>query len=158
MRLPQLNGKLERALQQDSISLFELELTLSGKPLQISLLRWILKKHAYQILDHLLRNRLKALSAILAPQDLLICLCMHPQGNGALMRLDTLEELFPGISRSTDSLGNNPLWYCLYRHKASSTELAQALLRNGCDPDQRNHLNLSYRLCRWAENLFGIRY
>ena len=43
MRLPQLNGKLERALQQDSISLFELELMLSGKPLQISLLRWILK-------------------------------------------------------------------------------------------------------------------
>ena len=64
MRLPQLNGKLERALQQDSISLFELELTLSAKPIQISLLRWILKEHAYHILDHLLRGDFPAADSV----------------------------------------------------------------------------------------------
>ena len=65
--------------------------------------------------------------------------------------LDTLEELYPGISKTKDKLGNTPLWYCLYR--SGREELEEALIKYGCDPDARNHLNLSYNLCKEFKNL-----
>jgi len=91
-------------------------------------------------------------TAILSPQDLLIHICAYePNGAAAIKVLDTLEELFPGISKFTDKLGNTPLWYCLYI--SGREELEEALIKYGCDPDARNHLNLSYNLCKEFRNL-----
>ena len=64
--------------------------------------------------------------------------------------LDALEELSPGVSKSTDKLGNTPLWYCLYYGKE---KLAEALIKYGCNPDARNHLNLSYNICKEFRDL-----
>ena len=135
------------ALTRDSVSRFELELTLSGKKITIGLLRRILCEHALNILLHSLKHRLKQVTAILSPQDLLIHICAYePDSAKAVKALDTLEEICPGISKSTDKLGNTPLWYCLYRSERE--ELEEALIKYGCDPDGRNHLNLSYNLCK----------
>ena len=144
-RQMELSQKMDQAMGGDSISLFELELTLSGKKLTASLLREIMHYRAYNIISHLLRQRTKAMTAILAPQDWLVCCCSCADGQGIKV-LDTLEELYPGISKTKDKLGNTPLWYCLY--KSGREELEEALIKYGCDPDARNHLNLSYNLCK----------
>ena len=138
---------MKNAINKDSVSMFELELTLTGKRITIGLLRRVLIFNAMNILLHLLKHRLKQVTAILSPQDLLIHICAYePNDAAAIKVLDTLEELFPGISKFTDKLGNTPLWYCLYI--SGREELEEALIKYGCDPDARNHLNLSYNLCK----------
>ena len=147
-----ISEDMREALTRDSVSRFELELTLSGKKITIGLLRRILCEHALNILLHSLKHRLKQVTAILSPQDLLIHICAYePDSAKAVKVLDTLEEICPGISKSTDKLGNTPLWYCLYR--SGREELEEALIKYGCDPDARNHLNLSYRICSEAQKL-----
>ena len=147
-----ISEDMREALTRDSVSRFELELTLSGKKITIGLLRRILCEHALNILLHSLKHRLKQVTAILSPQDLLIHICAYePDSAKAVKALDTLEEICPGISKSTDKLGNTPLWYCLYR--SGREELEEALIKYGCDPDARNHLNLSYRICSEAQKL-----
>ena len=127
------------------------------------MLQAILNHEAENIVCHLLKKRLKALSDILAPQDLLFCICANNIGKGdktvpSHAILDTLEELTPGICRNTiDQLGNTPLWYCPYYSRIYPKKLeviVQTLLKYGCDPDKRNHLNLSYNICREAKQYY----
>ena len=148
--------EMRKAINKDSVSLFELELTLNGKRVTIGLLRRILEYNAWNILVHLLKSRTKAVTSILSPQDLLISICAYGAKNDATVKvLDTLEELSPGISKRTDKLGNTPLWYCLYKRRTDDS-LVQALLRYGCNPDQRNHLNLSWRICAQIEGVLRL--
>ena len=159
-------AKIEHAFKRYSVSLFEMEMTLSGKKLSKGMLRTILQMGAAGILCHLLKNRLRELSSILSPRDLLFCICSSAPMCWALdmrsggtaqshMVVDTLEELIPGICRNTiDPLGNTPLWYCQY--KKSPELLVRTLLKYGCDPDKRNYLNLSYRICQEAKALYDL--
>ncbi len=153
-----LPDQIKHAIIHDSAPLFDMAMTLSGKKLSRGILRAILIREAENIVCHLLKNRLKALSAILTPQDLLFCICANNIGKGDKTMpshaiLDTFEELMPGICRNTiDQLGNTPLWYCLYDE--DSEAIAQTLLKYGCDPDKRNHLNLSYRICRETKQYY----
>ena len=148
--------EMRKAINKDSVSLFELELTLKGKRVTIGLLRRILEYNAWNILVHLLKSRTKAVTSILSPQDLLISICAYGAKNDATVKvLDTLEELSPGISKHTDKLGNTPLWYCLYKRRTDDP-LVQALLRYGCNPDQRNHLNLSWRICAQIDGVLRL--
>ena len=152
IRMPE---KMRQALLLDSVSMFEMALILTGKNITIGLLREILCASAYNILIHLMKNCPKSLTDILSPHDLLICICAYPFTvpiEKVINVLDVLEELNPGISKRTDKLGNNPLWYCLY-YRSPEDSLVQALIRYGCDPDQRNHLNLSWRICADVQNL-----
>ena len=145
--------EVRKAIAEDSVSLLELGMTLSGKRVTTGLLLRLLVYNAWNILLHLLKHRAKQVTSILSPHDLLISICAYgTKSNAAVKVLDALEELSPGVSKSTDGLGNTPLWYCLY-HRSPSDELVQALIRHGCDPDQRNHLNLSYRICAEAQKL-----
>lgn len=147
-----LTTEMQNAINKDSVSMFELELTLTGKRITIGLLRRTLRKHAMNILLHLLKHRLKQVTAILSPLDLLIHICAYERNSAAALKvLDTLEELFPDISKYTDKLGNTPLWYCLYKN--GREELEEALIKYGCNPDARNHLNLSYNLCKEFRSL-----
>lgn len=156
-------SNLEHAIKHDSVPLFDMTMTLSGKKLSRGMLQAILNHEAENIVCHLLKKRLKALSDILAPQDLLFCICANNIGKGdktvpSHAILDTLEELTPGICRNTiDQLGNTPLWYCPYYSRIYPKKLeviVQTLLKYGCDPDKRNHLNLSYNICREAKQYY----
>ena len=148
-----ITTEMRNAIEKDSVSLFDLELTLTGKRVTIGLLRRLLLNNSWNIILHLLKHRTKQVTSILSPYDLLICICVNVSRNDATVKvLDALEELFPGISKSTDKLGNTPLWYCLY-HRSPEDGLVQALMRYGCDSDQRNHLNLSYRICTEVKKL-----
>jgi len=141
--------EIDNAIADDSVSLLEMRLTLHGKKYTKLLFQIILSHNAFNILDHMLKCRLKAVTNILSPQDILVNICAYASKcEGAIKVLDTLEQLYPGISKYTDKLGNNPLWYCLYQN--GRDELEEALIRHGCDPDARNHLNLSYNLCKKA--------
>lgn len=144
-----LTEKMQVALWQDSVPLFEIELTMTGKRVAKTLFSLVLFYEAANLLSHLLKERSKAVAAILSPIDLLFYICARPPkstGRTFVPVIDTLEELYPGICQKTeDSFGNTPLWYCLYE---SNWKMAEALIRYGCDPDKRNLLNLSYALCR----------
>ena len=148
-----LSDKIIQALQIDSASMFEMALTLTGKKITVGLLRAILRAHAFNILTHLLKCRTKALAALLSPHDLLICICTAPSSpnESEINVLNALEELSPGISQRTDKLGNTPLWYCLYHGRKEKLE--EALIQYGCNPDTRNHLNLSYNICKEFRDL-----
>ena len=154
LHAPVLTEKMQAALEQDSIPLFEIELTMTGRRVGGGLLVEIVRHGAASLLSHLLKERFKALSAILPPTDLLFHICAKvPEDRNKTLAsvLDTLEELYPGICRETvDTLGNTPLWYCLYEN---NWKMAEALIRYGCDPDARNHLGLSYRICAEAQKL-----
>ena len=148
--------EVRKAISEDSVSLLELGMTLSGKRVTIGLLRRILKDNAWNILVHLLKSHTKAITSILSPQDLLISICAYGSSYGAksdaaVRVLDALEESFPGISQHTDKLGNTPLWYCLYNGRKEKLE--ESLIKYGCEPDSRNHLNLSYNICKEFRNL-----
>ena len=148
-----LSEKMLQALQLDSVAMFEMALTLTGKKITIELLRAILCASGYNIIVHLLKCRFKAVTAILSLQDLLICMVANHRdiqrtSEKTLAFFDSIVELFPGIIKSTDKLGNNLLWYCLYNKNAYTKDVAEHLIRNGCDPDARNHLNLSYNICK----------
>jgi len=153
LHAPVLTEKIQAALEQDSVPLFEIEMTMTGKRLGGGLLVEIVRHGAASLLSHLLRKRYKALAAILPPTDLLFYICAKsPEDRSKPLAsvLDTLEELFPGICQKTvDRLGNTPLWYCLYEYNC---KMAEALIRYGCNPDARNHLGLSYNLCVAAGN------
>ena len=138
---------MRQALKNDSVSLYEIEITISGKRLSKTQLFLIIKYEAANILRHLLRTRLKTLSTIISPQELLCLLCRIP--GPWVPVLDTLEEMFPGISKNTtDIFHSNPLWHCLYHKCYRNYELEEALIKYGCDPDARNFLNLSYNICK----------
>ena len=143
-----LSEKMLQALQLDSPSMFEMALTLTGKKITIGLLHAILRASGYNIIVHLLKCRFKAVTAILPLQDLLICMVANHGNKDRTPDFDSIEELFPGIIKGTDKLGNNLLWYCLYNTNAYTKDVAEHLIRNGCDPDARNHLNLSYNTCK----------
>ena len=150
-----ITTEMRNAIEKDSVSLFDLELTLMGKRVTIGLLRRLLHNNSWNIVLHLLKHRTKQVTSILSPHDLLICICAGQSRSDAVVKvLDALEELFPGISQRTDKLGNTPLWYCLY-HRSPEDSLVQALIRYDCNPDQRNHLNLNYRICAEVQNLIG---
>ena len=138
---------MRQALKNDSVSLYEIELTMSGKRLSKTQLFLIIKYKAANILCHLLRTRVKALTAIITPQELLCLICRYP--GPWVPVLDTLEEMYPGISKNTtDIFHNNPLWHCLYHKCYRNCELEEALIKYGCDPDARNFLDLSYNICK----------
>jgi hypothetical protein len=149
------SAKMLEAIRFDSASLFEMELTLSGKKITAAMLRELFYMRAFNLIEHLLRKRRKSLGVVLSPQDLLIWLCSLRRNlgslEGKLKLIDTLEELYPGICKCVDKLGNTPLWYylraCIYSGKLTN-EIVQSLVRYGCDPDQQNHLGLSYRICK----------
>ena len=154
--LREKHHELMRSVLDDNAPLFEIERTISGKHLCKTLLGSIIFHRSSAILCHLLQKHLRELCSILSPRELLTCLCsrLHWGSSYEPYRhrsfapiLDVLEKIYPGISKtSVDDLGNTPLWYCLFSE--DNMELEEALIKYGCDPDARNHLNLSYNLCK----------
>ena len=155
-----LPPRIQAALEKDSVSLFNIEMTLSGKRISMDLLNGVLYFNAYSILAHLLRNRMDQVEYRLAPKDLLRHLCakeFKTCKEEIVDIVDALEEAFPGICKETDLLGNTPLWYCLY-HPNNKDSLVEALKKHGCDPGQRNSIHLNYRICRNALTLFSPQF
>ena len=166
-RHPPPSETMKQVIQADSASLFEMEITLTGKRISFGLLQAVIRSNALGILTHLLQRCPERVAAILSPLDLLICLLamttmLFDQPERGVCFLNALEEAFPGTCRRIDGLGNSPLWYCLYLHNPHQREkearqreiIAQALMDRGADPDSLNHLNLSYRICAEAQKLW----
>ena len=142
---------VQDVLPRDDVAIFEITSALSGQKLTIGVLQAILASGSTSILCHLIRHRTNEISRLLLPFDLLCCICARETTNAEfdVAVLNTLEELYPGISKLSDHLGNTPLWYCLY-HPCEKEPLINALQEYGCNPEQRNNLNLSYSLCHEA--------
>ena len=155
-----LPPRIQAALEKDSVPLFDIEMTLSGKRISMELLHGVFFFNAYSILAHLLRTRMDQVMFRLPPEDLLRHLCakeFKSKMDNVAEVVDVLEDKSPGICTNTDLLGNNPLWYCLY-HPQNKEALVEGLKRHGCDPNRRNHIHLSYRLCREALTHFSPKF
>ena len=94
--------EIQAALEKDSVSLFNIEMMLSGKRISMDLLNGVLYFNAYSILAHLLRNRMDQVEYRLAPKDLLRHLCakeFKTCKEEIVDIVDALEEAFPGICK-----------------------------------------------------------
>ena len=71
---------------------------------------------------------------------MLFYVCKHWSGDDAVEWLEKAEKKAPGILKScVDPLGCNLLWY------SNTKEVAETLLKHGCDSDAENVWGLSWR-------------
>ena len=144
-----ISPQLEDAIRHDSVSLFEINRQLSGKQIGISLLEHLLKREAGQCFACLLNTNSQKIFKIKPPEEWLFLFCRAVSEKTALLLVETMENLLPGIvARVRDPWGNNLLWYARQsqNHWQQHTELMRKLVDLGCDADNRNGFGLSVSL------------
>ena len=138
---------LEEAMDKDSVSLFEMQRKLCGRPISDSMMQELVVYDAARCFVHLLSHYPRRVFKLRSPEEWLITVCRCARDELAVAAVDELERQFPGIvARTRDPWGNTPLWNML--HKNAKEKLEAELIRFGCDPDSTNVWGLSYRLLR----------
>ena len=141
--------QLEDAIRHDSAALFEISRQLSGKQIRITLLEHLLKQKAGECFACLLRTNSQKIFKIKSPEEWLLLFCRSVSEKTALLLVETMEKLLPGIvARVKDPWGNNLLWHARIsrNHWDRKTDLMRKLAELGCDADSRNHFGLSVSL------------
>ena len=144
-----ISPRLEDAIRHDSAALFEISRQLSGKQIRIALLEHLLKREAGECFAYLLRKNSQKIFKIKPPEEWLFLFCRAVSEKTALLLVEIMEKLLPGIvARVKDPWGNNLLWHARMsrNHWDQKTELMQKLVDLGCDADSRNHFGLSVSL------------
>ena len=144
-----ISPQLEDAIRHDSVALFEINRQLSGKQIGVSLLEHLLKREARQCFACLLNTNSQKIFKIKPPEEWLFLFCRVVSEKTALVLVETMENLLPGIvARVRDPWGNNLLWYARQsqNHWTQHTELMRKLVDLGCDADSRNNFGLSVSL------------
>ena len=144
-----ISPQLEDAIRHDSVALFEINRQLSGKQIGISLLEHLLKREAGQCFACLLRTNSQKIFKIKPPEEWLFLFCRAVSEKTALVLVETMDNLLPGIvARVRDPWGNNLLWYARQsqNHWTQHTALMRNLVDLGCDVDNRNDFGLNVSL------------
>ena len=144
-----ISPQLEDAIRHDSVALFEINRQLSGKQIGVSLLEHLLKREARQCFACLLNTNSQKIFKIKSPEEWLFLFCRVVSEKTAVLLVETMENLLPGIvARVRDPWGNNLLWYARQsqNHWTQHTELMRELVDLGCDADSRNNFGLSVSL------------
>ena len=146
LRLPEM---LRNSIEEDNPGKFNISRDMSGQKLSFSLLGEVMEKKAFKIFRMLLKE--EELFQKVIPMDEL---CAHISGSYtddlSVPLLCSIEEVFPGtLKEIRDGWGRNLLWYALHNRKTiwfhPKCGLTKCLLQYGCDPDNTNHLGLSWR-------------
>ena len=152
-----LPAGLVDAIKNDSIEAFEICRQMSNKRICGSLLGLVYKMKAKNILGYLSCGALKQSPYIGGSLDCLLAAitCNYPSDIAAAM-LEGLENYNPGCIKSfRDQFGRNLLWYTLYNRLTISRyhpdETVNFLLKQGCDPTEKNVLNLTFLQCSSEE-------
>ena len=147
-RVRKITGAMGDAIQKDSVPILEMNRTLEGRSIGISLLIYMLWEDAAQCFAYMLSHYPKRIFELRSPEEWLFMVCRCAREKLAVAAVNELERQFPGIvRRAHDPWGNTPLWNTLANARPVET-LQTELIRLGCDPDEKNEWGLSYRLVR----------
>ena len=134
-----LESSVKKAIAEDSPSQLMMPLSVAGKSVDTRLLSILLHFRKKRILEWLIENDDKT-RKFFGPREMLFYVCAHWFGDETVEWLEKAEKKEPGILKSCiDPLGCNLLWY------SNSKEVAEALIKHGCDPDAETVWGLSWR-------------
>ena len=134
-----LESSVKKAIAEDSPSQLMMPLSVAGKSVDTRLLPILLHFRKKRILEWLIENDGKT-RKFFGPREMLFYVCAHWFGDETVEWLEKAEKKEPGILKSCiDPLGCNLLWY------SNSKEVAEALIKHGCDPDAETVWGLSWR-------------
>lgn len=141
-----VSPSLAVAVQADSVPILEMNRTLAGRGIGLSLLLLMLRKNAVQCFTHMLTHYPKRVFKLRSPEEWLFTVCRCAGEKLAIAAVGEIERQFPGIVASArDPWGNTLLWNTL-ANKNSTRRLQAELIRLGCDPNAENEWGLSYQL------------
>lgn len=133
------------AVVNDSPAKLRIMLDLEGKSLGVWLLNIILLHKKPNMLWFLMEND-KLAKEFLDHRRILFYACANLEASDALELVEKAEKLQPGIAATCiDAFGRNLLWYTLYSGNDCDTNLTDALVGYGCDPDAETAWNLNWR-------------
>ena len=140
---------MRQAIRDDDVPAFFLSLNLSGKTISASLLVEIMRYGSSKIFTHLLdENMIKP--NVFSIQELCCFIVTHFRDAVSIPLLTALEEHSPSLLKTVkDVFERNLLWYEIYNWNTAwfhpNCKLSSFLLEHGCDPDNKNHLGMSWQ-------------
>ena len=141
-----VSPSLAVAVQADSVPILEMNRTLAGCGIGLSLLLLMLRKNAVQCFAHMLTHYPKRVFRLRSPEEWLFTACRCAGELSAVAAVAEIERQFPGIVASARApWGNTLLWNTLANDNETE-KLQTELIRLGCDPNSENEWGLSYQL------------
>ena len=138
--------EVRKAIDNDYVSVFEMNRQLRGKEISVTMLVFLLRHHAVMCFLHLLAHFPKKVYKCRSPEEWLFTVCRGCPQQTAIPIIRSIEEDKPGIvANARDPWGNNLLWNTLL-NRCGCSYIQEELLSLGCDPDAENQWGLSYRL------------
>ena len=140
---------MRQAIRDDDLPVFCLNLTICGTSISVSLLEEIMRYGGPKIFTYLVEENM--IKPNVFPLHELCCFIVtHFRDAVSIPLLTALEEHSPGLLQSVhDAFGRNLLWYELYNWETAwfhpNCRLTSFLLEHGCDPNNENHLGMSWR-------------
>lgn len=149
MMTVKLPDALQQAIRNDDIPTFCLNLNLCGKSITISLLEEIMRYGGPKIFSYLVEENMIKPNVFPLP-ELCCFIVTHFKDAVSIPLLTALEEHIPGLLKNVkDAFGRNLLWYEMYNWETAwfhpNCKLTSFLLEHGCDPNNENHLGMSWQ-------------
>jgi|GEM_PF-3554521 len=130
--------EIKEAIDNDHVSIFEMDRQLRGKNITTSMLRYLLCHNAVKCFTHLLVCYPKSVYKCRTPEEWLFTVCRCCSAKLAIPIIKLIEEDYPGIvERACDPWGNTLLWNSLVNHNDSVEEIQNILIEFGCDPNKK---------------------
>ena len=139
---------IQASVENDQVSVFEIERQIHGQNITVSMLLYLLNRHAVNCFLYLLKNYPKKVYKCRSPEEWLFTVCRHAREDTAIPIIRQIEFEMPGIVTNTrDPWGNTLLWNTLKNHYIVR-EIQNTLISLGCDPNAKNQWGLSYRIIK----------
>jgi hypothetical protein len=144
-----LPDAMRQAIRDDDIPAFCLNLNFCGRSISVSLLEEIMRYGGPKIFSYLVEENMIKPNVFPLP-ELCCFIVTHFRDTVSIPLLTALEEHSPGLLQSVhDTFGRNLLWYEMYNWETAwfhpNCRLTSFLLEHGCDPNNENHLGMSWQ-------------
>ena len=149
MMTVKLPDAMRQAIRDDDIPAFCLNLDFCGKSISVSLLEEIMRYGGPKIFSYLVKENMIKSNVFPLP-ELCCFIVTHFRDAVSIPLLTALEEHSPGLLKNVkDTFGRNLLWYEMYNWETAwfhpNCKLTSFLLEHGCDPNNENHLGMSWQ-------------
>lgn len=159
---------LKNAIKADDAPAFSMLCDISSRHVSFSLLLEIMENVAVGIFSHLLVDGQIKSDVISLPELCCHITAQYPDSQ-SIPLLTTLEKYKPGLLKSVkDFFGRNLLWYAIHNMRTAwfhpNCKLTPFLLEHGCDPLNKNHLGMPWKVITdnlplsKRESLLRLRY
>lgn len=143
-----ISDRIKDAIASDVPETFAIYSNLAGQNMSLSFINMLFQQNAVNIFSFLIQQDLIPERIISLNELAAYIICNLPQQD-KLAFLQTIEKAKPGCLKNfRDKYGRNILWYSMFKDNYwnnQENELVQYLLSLGCDPDNQNALETSWR-------------